>query len=43
MLKIGDMAPDFGLVSDQGQQVTLSDFRGQKVILYFYSKAGTSG
>ena len=43
MLKTGDMAPDFGLASDHGQQVKLSDFRGQKVILYFYSKAGTSG
>jgi len=38
-----EMAPDFELFSDQGQIVRLSDFRGQKVILYFYPKAGSSG
>jgi peroxiredoxin Q/BCP len=43
MPNIGDKAPDFSLVSHEGQQVKLSDYRGQKVILYFYSKAGTSG
>jgi len=43
MPNIGDKAPEFSLVSDEGQQVKLSEYRGQKVILYFYSKAGTSG
>ncbi len=38
-----EMAPDFELISDQGQTVRLSDFRGHKVILYFYPKAGSSG
>ena len=40
---IGEMAPDFELFSDQGKKVKLSDFRGKKVILYFFPKAGTSG
>jgi peroxiredoxin Q/BCP len=36
-------APDFTLESDQGEQVTLSQFRGRKVVLYFYPKDDTSG
>ena len=43
MLTIGEMAPDFQLLSDEGQAVKLSDFRKRKVILYFYPKAGSSG
>lgn len=43
MLLIGELAPDFELLSDEGEKVKLSDFRGKKVILYFYPKAGTSG
>ena len=39
----GEMAPEFELVSDEGKRVRLSDFRGKKVILYFYPKAGTGG
>ena len=39
----GEVAPDFELRSDGGDLVKLSSFRGRKVILYFYSKAGTSG
>jgi peroxiredoxin Q/BCP len=42
-LKAGDVAPDFALPSDTGDTVRLSDFRGQKVILYFYPKDDTSG
>ncbi len=41
--KIGDMAPEFELVTDEGTSVRLSDFRGQRVILYFYPKDDTSG
>jgi peroxiredoxin Q/BCP len=40
---IGEVAPDFELLSDRGEKTRLSDFRGRKVILYFYPKAGTSG
>lgn len=43
MPAIGDMAPDFELFSDKGEKVRLSDFRGKRVILYFYPKAGSSG
>jgi peroxiredoxin Q/BCP len=39
----GDKAPDFTLVSDDGPTLTLSDLRGQKVVLYAYPKAGTPG
>ncbi len=39
----GEMAPEFELLSDEGKKVKLSDFRGKKVILYFYPKAGTGG
>lgn len=43
MLQIGDVAPDFELISDENVPVKLSDFRGRRVILFFYPKAGTSG
>jgi peroxiredoxin Q/BCP len=42
-LKIGDPAPDFSLPADNGQTVSLKDFRGKKVILYFYPKDDTPG
>lgn len=43
-LKVGDVAPDFTLPSDQNTSVTLSSFRGKKnVILAFYILAFTSG
>jgi peroxiredoxin Q/BCP len=43
MLSVGDMAPDFELLSDEGKPVKLSDYRGQKVIVFFYPKAATPG
>ena len=43
MLETGDKAPDFTLTADDGQEVSLSDFRGQRVVLYFYPKADTPG
>ncbi|MFC1660242.1 thioredoxin-dependent thiol peroxidase [Gemmatimonadota bacterium] len=43
MVERGDLAPDFTLPSDDGSEVTLSDFRGKRVILYFYPKDNTSG
>jgi peroxiredoxin Q/BCP len=42
-LNKGDAAPDFRLEDSTGTQVRLSDFRGRKVLLYFFPKAGTSG
>ena len=43
MLEIGDVAPEFALTADDGAEVSLSDFRGKKVALYFYPKADTPG
>jgi peroxiredoxin Q/BCP len=43
MLKVGDTAPDFELTADDGSLVKLSDFRGKKVVLFFYPKAATPG
>jgi peroxiredoxin Q/BCP len=42
-LSPGDEAPDFTLPSDTGEEVTLSDLRGRKVIVYFYPAAMTPG
>jgi thioredoxin-dependent peroxiredoxin len=42
-LEPGDRAPDFTLTDDTGEQVTLSDLRGRKVIVYFYPAAMTPG
>ena len=43
MLKVADVAPDFELLDSEGQPVKLSDFRGRRLVLFFYPKAGTSG
>ena len=43
MLKVGTPAPDFTLQNQDGRECSLSDFKGKKVILYFYSKDMTSG
>ena len=42
-MKKGDMAPDFTLADKEGRNVTLSGFRGRKVVLYFYPKDNTPG
>ncbi len=42
-LTVGNTAPDFTLDDLNGKQVSLSDFKGKKVILYFYPKDDTSG
>lgn len=42
-MKIGEKAPDFKLQDKDGKEVSLSDFRGKKVILYFYPKDNTPG
>ena len=43
MLKFGDKAPEFSLVADNGEKISLKDYRGKKVVLYFYPKDMTSG
>jgi len=43
MLSIGDKAPEFTLLDQDGNSVSLTDFRGQKVLLWFYPKASTPG
>lgn len=43
MLHENDIAPDFSLASDRGEEVTLSGFRGKKVVVYFYPKDDTPG
>jgi len=43
MLKPGDKAPDFKVKSDDGKEVSLSDFRGKRVLLFFFPKANTTG
>jgi peroxiredoxin Q/BCP len=43
MLETGSVAPEFTLTADDGTQVRLADFRGKKVVLYFYPKADTPG
>lgn len=43
MLKVGTKAPDFTLPDQNGETHSLSDYKGQKVILYFYPKDNTPG
>lgn len=43
MPTVGEVAPDFETLNDRGEPVKLSDFRGKKVVLYFYPKADTPG
>jgi thioredoxin-dependent peroxiredoxin len=42
-LKAGDPAPDFTTVTDTGETVRLSDYRGKRVVLFFHPKDDTSG
>lgn len=43
MLQVNDVAFDFALLNKDGEEVRLSDFRGKKVVLYFYPKDNTPG
>ncbi len=43
MLQEGDKAPDFSAKDDKGNDVSLKDFRGKKLVLYFYPKDDTTG
>jgi thioredoxin-dependent peroxiredoxin len=42
-IRKGDEAPGFALPSSAGKTVKLGDFRGKKLLVYFFPKAGTSG
>lgn len=42
-LKIGDKAPDFSGIDQNGSTVQLKDYKGKKVVLFFYPKASTPG
>ncbi len=42
-LKVGDKAPAFSLEDQSGRRVSLADFKGTKLLLYFYPKADTPG
>ena len=42
-LKVGDKAPNFKALDEQGNTVTLSDYKGKKIVLFFYPKASTPG
>ncbi len=42
-LKAGDQAPDFSIPNQDGKTVSLSDFKGKKLVLFFYPKASTPG
>jgi thioredoxin-dependent peroxiredoxin len=43
MLKAGDKAPEFRVKADDGKDVSLSEFREKRVLLFFFPKANTSG
>ena len=43
LLKIGDKAPEINSVDQNGEQITLDQFKGKKVVLYFYPKDMTPG
>jgi peroxiredoxin Q/BCP len=43
VLKVGDKAPEFHLKTDDGNEVSLHEFQGKRVVLFFFPKANTSG
>lgn len=43
MLQVGDIAPDFELLTDENETLKLSDLRGRRVVLFFFPKADTPG
>lgn len=43
MMQVGDKAPEILGVNEQGKEIRLSDYKGKKIVLYFYPKDSTSG
>jgi peroxiredoxin Q/BCP len=41
--RVGDKAPDFQLKTDEDKEVSLKDFKGKRVLLFFFPKANTPG
>jgi len=42
-MQVNDKAPEFSLANEQGEKVSLKDYRGKNVVLFFYPKANTPG
>lgn len=42
-LKVGDHAPNFSALDEQGNTITLADYKGKKLVVFFYPKASTPG
>ena len=42
-MEVNDKAPDFSLANEDGQTVSLKDYRGKNVVLFFFPKADTPG
>jgi peroxiredoxin Q/BCP len=42
-LEVGKKAPAFTLVDEEGQKVKLADFKGRRLVVFFFPKANTSG
>ena len=43
MLKTGETAPEFSAIDHVGKPISLNDFKGRKLVLWFFPKANTSG
>ena len=43
LLNVGDQAPDFSLLNYNGETVSLNDFKGKNIVLWFFPKANTPG
>ena len=43
MIEVGSKAPAFSLAADDGRKISLKDYAGRKLILYFYPKDATPG
>ncbi len=42
-MELNDKVPDFALPNEEGKTLSLKDYRGKPVVLFFYAKANTSG
>jgi hypothetical protein len=43
MLNVGDVAPDFSVLDHTGKKVTMGDYQGKTVVMWFYPRASTGG